>query len=47
VRPDLLLAGDLSGGDLVEQFLGAIAELRGVERQVLRPGAVLPLPRRS
>ncbi len=35
VRPDLFLAGDLACGDLFEEGLSAIADLRGVEREVL------------
>ena len=34
VRPDLLLAGDLAGRDLVEQLLGAVRDLERLEREV-------------
>ena len=33
VRPDLLLAGDLAGRDLVEQLLGAVGDLVDGERE--------------
>ena len=34
VRPDLLLAGDLAGRDLVEQLLRAVRDLERLEREV-------------
>ena len=38
MRPDLLLAGDLAGGDLVEQLLGAVGHLVGVNVGTRAPG---------
>src|SRR5690349_4486904 len=38
VRVAVLLAGDLAGGDLVEQFLGAVGELQRGELLGIRPG---------